>query len=129
MHIPADLRYTKTHEWAKREGSDVIIGITSHAQEELRDIVFLELPKVGRTVKQGESVAVIESVKAAFDIYAPVSGTVIRVNDAVANTPQIVNQDCYEVGWLLGISPSLPDEWSALLSAEEYSKQIQAQTH
>ena len=126
MQIPEQLRYTTTHEWAKREASDVVVGITAHAQEELRDVVFLELPKVGKAVKQGEPAAVIESVKAAFDIYAPVSGTVTRVNDAVAKAPQAVNQDCYGAGWLFAIAPSAPEEFATLLPAEAYAKQIQA---
>jgi glycine cleavage system H protein len=91
--------------------------------------VFVELPKAGRAVKQGEAVAVIESVKAAFDIYAPVSGTVTKVNDAVAKNPQLVNQDCYGSGWLYAITPSQPQDVSVLLSADAYSKQIQAGAH
>ena len=126
MHVPPDLLYTKSHEWARRDGSETVVGITSHAQEELRDVVFVELPKVGKSVKQGEAVAVIESVKAAFDIYAPVSGTISRVNDAVVKSPQIVNQDCYGAGWMFAISPSVPDELPQLLSADDYGKQIQA---
>ena len=129
MQVPAELFYTKTHEWAKRDTKDVTVGITSHAQEELRDVVFVELPKVGKIVKQAEPAAVIESVKAAFDIYAPVSGKITRVNDAAAKTPQLVNQDCYGAGWLFAIEPSAPEELSKLLSADEYAKQIQVQTH
>ena len=129
MHIPTDLFYTKTHEWARRDGGEVAVGITSHAQEELRDVVFVELPKVGRAVKQGEAVAVIESVKAAFDIYAPISGSISRINEAVAKSPQLVNQDCYGVGWLYAIAPSAPEELDALLPADAYAKQIQAGAH
>ena len=129
MRVLPELSYTKTHEWARREGNDAVVGITAHAQEELRDVVFVELPKTGKAVKQGEPVAVIESVKAAFDIYAPVSGTVSRVNDAVANTPQLVNQDCYGTGWLFAITPSKASDLSGLLSAEAYTKQIQAAAH
>ena len=129
MQVPPDLLYTKTHEWARRDGAEVVVGITSHAQEELRDVVFVELPKMGRSVKQGEAVAVIESVKAAFDIYAPVSGTVSRVNDAVAKSPQLVNQDCYGVGWLYALTPGVPAELGGLLPADAYSKQIQAGAH
>ena len=129
MQIPPDLLYTKTHEWARREAHDVSVGITAHAQEELRDVVFVELPKIGRVVKQGEPVAVIESVKAAFDIYAPVSGTLSRVNDAVVKLPQLVNQDCYGEGWLFAITLSAPNEWSSLMSAEHYSKQLQIEAH
>jgi glycine cleavage system H protein len=126
MHVPPDLLYTKTHEWAKRDAADVLVGITAHAQEELRDVVFVELPKVGRAVKQGEAVAVIESVKAAFDIYAPVSGTISRVNEAVAKSPQLINQDCYGGGWLYAVAPSSSKELEALLPADAYAKQIQA---
>lgn len=129
MHVPAELLYTKTHEWARKENSDVVVGITAHAQEELRDVVFAELPKVGRVVKQAEPVAVIESVKAAFDIYAPVSGTIVRANESVAKTPQLVNQDCYGAGWLFAVTPSNKQELSGLLSAEAYDKQLQAETH
>ena len=125
MNIPPELRYTKTHEWARQDAQEAVVGITTHAQEELRDVVFVELPKVGKPVKQGEPAAVIESVKAAFDIYAPVSGTVSRVNDAVAKTPQLVNQDCYGAGWLFAVTPSAPEEFASLLTAEEYGKQIQ----
>ena len=129
MHVPSELLYAKSHEWARRDGTEAVVGITAHAQEELRDVVFVELPKIGRVVKQGEPVAVIESVKAAFDIYAPVSGTIGRVNDAVATTPQLVNQDCYGQGWLFAIAPSNPSDWSALLSADTYAKQLQAEPH
>ncbi len=129
MSYPSELLYTKTHEWAKRDGNEVVVGITAHAQEELRDVVFVELPKVGRVVKQGEAAAVIESVKAAFDIYAPVSGTIARINDAVSKPPQVVNQDCYGRGWLFAIAPSNQKEFSNLLSAEAYTKQLQAGTH
>ena len=128
MHVPPDLLYTKTHEWAKRDANEVIVGITAHAQEELRDVVFVELPKVGKVVKQGEPAAVIESVKAAFDIYAPVSGTITRANEAVAKSPQLVNEDCYGKGWLFAITPSIPADISNLFSAADYTKQIQAET-
>ncbi|MBI3996147.1 MAG: glycine cleavage system protein GcvH [Candidatus Omnitrophica bacterium] len=129
MHVPPELLYTKTHEWAKRDPQEIVVGITAHAQEELRDVVFVELPKVGKVVKPGEPAAVIESVKAAFDIYAPVSGTISRVNDAVAKAPQLVNQDCYSKGWLFAITPSVPEDVSRLLSPDEYTKQIQTATH
>ena len=129
MHVPQELFYTKTHEWIRREGADAVVGITSHAQEELRDIVFLELPKVGKAVKQGEPAAVIESVKAAFDIYAPVSGTVTRVNDAAVKSPQLVNQDCYGTGWLFAIAPGSAEEFANLMPPGPYSKHIGAETH
>ena len=124
MHVPQVLFYTKSHEWLRREAKEAIVGITTHAQEELRDVVFLELPKVGKAVKQGEPTAVIESVKAAFDIYAPVSGTITKVNEAVIKHPQLVNQDCYGAGWLFAIAPSASEEFSNLLPAEAYAKQL-----
>ena len=129
MNIPSGLWYSKTHEWAKREANEAVVGITVHAQEELRDVVFVELPKVGKVVKQGEPAAVVESVKAAFDIYAPVSGTVSRVNAALAKTPQLINQDCYGTGWLFAVTPSQPNEFSALMSAEAYTQQLASEAH
>ena len=125
MQAPEGLRYTKTHEWTRPDAQEAVVGITTHAQEELRDVVFVELPKVGKPVKQGEPAAVIESVKAAFDIYAPVSGIVSRVNDAVAKTPQLVNQDCYGAGWLFAVTPSAPAEFASLLSSDAYAKQLE----
>ncbi len=129
MTIPQELRYTKTHEWVRQESGEVRVGITAHAQEELRDVVFVELPAVGKTVKQGEPVAVVESVKAAFDIYAPVSGTITKANEALQTTPQLVNQDCYGQGWFFAIRPSQSEDVTALLPAEEYGKLIAAQAH
>ena len=130
LAVPAELVYTKTHEWARREGAETVVGITAHAQEELRDVVFVELPKIGRVVKQGEPAAVIESVKAAFDIYAPVSGTISRVNEAAAKSPQLVNQDCYGAGWLFALTPGNAEEFSQLMPPDAYSKLIQTtKTH
>ncbi len=129
MEIPDGLFYTKTHEWARREAQETVVGITAHAQDELRDIVFIELPKVGRTVSRGQPAAVIESVKAAFDIYAPVSGTITRVNDAVVQSPQAVNQDCYGQGWLFAVAPSTPAEFATLLSSADYASVLKAASH
>ena len=129
MDVPSDLFYTKTHEWARRDGKDIVVGITSHAQEELRDVVFVELPKIGRAVRQGEPAAVIESVKAAFDIYAPVSGTISRVNEAAAKSPQLVNQDCYGQGWLFAVTPGNAEELSNLMPPDAYSTLIHSATH
>jgi glycine cleavage system H protein len=117
MKIPQELFYTKTHEWARREAKDTVVGITA------------QLPKVGRAVKQGEAVAVIESVKAAFDIYAPVAGTITRVNDPVTKSPQLVNQDCYGAGWLFALTPASASEFTSLFTAEGYEKQLQAGAH
>ncbi len=126
MDIPQTLRYTKTHEWARPADGEVLVGITAHAQEELRDVVYVELPPIGKSVKHGEPTAVVESVKAAFDIYAPMDGTVTRVNTALQKSPQLVNRDCYGEGWLFAIQPSQPDAVNALLAADEYAKLLEA---
>src|SRR5688500_1823086 len=99
--IPADLRYTREHEWAKREGNRVRVGITAYAQEQLGDVVFVELPKVGSTVTAHQTFGVVESVKAVSDLFAPVSGEVIEVNGELAQSPQTVNQEPYARGWML----------------------------
>ena len=129
MLIPQELRYTKTHEWAKRQDGEIVVGITAHAQEELRDVVYAEPPAAGKTLKQGDPAAVVESVKAAFDIYAPVSGTVTRVNLELAKTPQLINQDCYGKGWFFALKPSDPKEWEALMTAAVYQQMTQATAH
>jgi glycine cleavage system H protein len=122
MNVPANLKYAKSHEWSKVEADGTItIGITDHAQEALGDIVFLELPEVGRTVKAGEEVAVVESVKAASDIYAPITGEIIAANSDAANAPESVNSDAYAV-WLFKIKPSNPAEYDTLLDAAAYTK-------
>lgn len=122
MSIPSDLKYTKSHEWLRQEADGTVtIGITDHAQEALGDIVFLELPDAGRTVKAGEECAVVESVKAASDIYAPVSGEVVARNDAAVDTPESVNQDAY-AAWLFKLKPSNAAEIGALLDAAAYAK-------
>lgn len=126
MNVPTELRYTKSHEWARRENEEAVVGITEHAQGELRDVVFVELPEVGREVKAGEAVAVIESVKAAFDIYAPVSGKISRMNEALTQSPELVNQDCYGKGWLYAITPSSMGDVDQLKSSEDYTKLIEA---
>ena len=129
MSFPQDLRYTKSHEWAKQGEGEVVVGITAHAQEELRDVVFVELPPAGKAIKQGQPIAVVESVKAAFDIYAPVSGTVTRSNDALQKSPQLVNQDCYGNGWFFAIRPTQPEEINALMTADAYVGLLKTQTH
>lgn len=122
MSIPSDLKYTKSHEWVRQEADGTVtVGITDHAQEALGDIVFLELPETGRTVKAGEECAVVESVKAASDIYAPVSGDVIARNDAAVDAPESVNQDAY-AAWLFKLKPGNVAEIGALLDAAAYAK-------
>ena len=122
MNVPANLKYTKSHEWARLDVDGMVtIGITDHAQEALGDIVFLELPETGRKLKAGEECAVVESVKAASDIYAPISGEVVARNDAAADAPESVNQDAY-AAWLFKIKPDHPAELDALLDAAAYTK-------
>ena len=124
MNIQEDRQYAETHEWAKKEGDIVICGISDYAQNELSDIVFVELPDVGKEVKKGEQFCVVESVKAASDIYAPLSGTITRVNDTLTNAPETLNKDPYGDGWICSITPSDPAELETLLTAEQYSKHI-----
>ncbi len=120
MNIPKELFYTKTHEWARKKGGEVEAGITDHAQSELSDVVFIELPKVGRNVKQGEAVAVIESVKAAYDIYAPVSGKVSRVNPEIEKDPALVNKEPYGKGWLFALQDVPEADFKNLMDAASY---------
>lgn len=118
------LRYTRTHEWVRVEGDIAVVGVTDFAQAELGDITYLELPEPGTTVKQGDSMGVIESVKAASDIYAPVSGEVVEANKAVVDTPDLVNKSPYDDAWLVKIRMSTPDELNQLMDAEEYRKYL-----
>ena len=122
MSVPADLRYTKDHEWAKPEGDRYRIGITAYAQEQLGDVVFVELPKVGAKVTAKKSFGVVESVKAVSDLFAPLSGEIVEVNAELPNAPQIVNQDPYGKGWMIVIAPSKTDEWNELLTATQYDE-------
>jgi len=122
MNIPADLKYTESHEWVRMEADgSVTIGITEYAQDALGDIVFVELPKVGKSYTAGDDAAVVESVKAASDIYAPVSGIVVAVNDAVAAAPESINADAYSA-WLFKLKPSDPTAIDGLLDAAAYGK-------
>jgi glycine cleavage system H protein len=123
-NIPSDLKYTKSHEWVRVSGDTATVGITDHAQAELTDVVFVELPEVGRTVKAGEACAVVESVKTASDIYSPVSGKMVELNKPVTDKPDLVNTEPYTGGWFFKIKLSNPAELNALLSPEDYKKQI-----
>jgi glycine cleavage system H protein len=126
MNIPQNLHYTESHEWVRKEADGTItVGITDHAQEALGDIVFLELPEVGKTFNAGDACAVVESVKAASDIYAPVAGEVIATNEAATATPEAVNSDAYDT-WLFKIKPADISKVDALLTAEAYGKNIGA---
>ncbi|MCX8091419.1 MAG: glycine cleavage system protein GcvH [Verrucomicrobiae bacterium] len=124
-NVPGDLKYTKTHEWVRVKGDVATVGITDHAQRELTDIVFVELPDVGRKVRAGDACAVVESVKTASDIYAPVSGEILAANRAVVEDPATVNQDPYGDGWFFQIRMAQPAELDALLSPAQYTAQIQ----
>lgn len=119
-----ELKFTKTHEWLREEQNEVVIGITDHAQELLGDMVFVELPEIGDQVHAGAELGVVESVKAAADFYAPVSGVVTAVNEIVATNPAIVNTEPYTAGWLVKLKPSHPDEMTNLLNAEQYQNEI-----
>jgi glycine cleavage system H protein len=122
MNIPADLKYTESHEWVRAEADgSVTVGITEYAQDALGDIVFVELPKVGKSYTAGDDAAVVESVKAASDIYAPVSGEVVAVNDAVAAAPESINADAY-AAWLFKLKPSDANAINGLLDAAAYGK-------
>src|SRR6185503_17712708 len=123
-NVPANLKYAKSHEWVRAEGEVANVGITDHAQHELTDIVFVELPAVGRKVKAGEACAVVESVKTASDIYSPVSGEVTAANKAVVDNPASVNSEPYGGGWFFQIKLAQASEVNSLLSAADYAKQI-----
>lgn len=122
MNIPQELKYSKDHEWVKVEGSKVTIGITDYAQSQLGDVVFVELPELGAEVAAGAGFSVVESVKAVSDIYAPVSGKVIEINEALADTPEIVNQSPYDEGWIVVLEISDPAELNELLDSEAYAQ-------
>jgi len=127
--IPNDLKYLESHEWARLESDgSVTVGISDHAQSALGDLVFVEVPPVGKTLERGLAAAVVESVKAASDVYTPVSGKVIASNDSLGATPELVNQDPYGQGWLFKIRPTNTAELAALLDAQAYGK-IVAEQH
>ncbi|MGI9241577.1 MAG: glycine cleavage system protein GcvH [Verrucomicrobiales bacterium] len=124
MSQPENLKFAESHEWITTGDETATVGISHHAQEELSDIVFVELPEVGRTVTKGESIAVVESVKAASDIYAPCGGEITAVNGALEDDPARVNSDAFGEGWLFKIKLSSPDELDSLLSPDAYAAQI-----
>ena len=122
--IPTDLKYAKSHEWVRVSSGVATVGITDHAQHELTDVVFVELPEVGRKVKAGEACAVVESVKTASDIYSPVSGEITEINKTVVDNPALVNTDPYASGWFYKIKLANPAELNSLLSPEQYGAQV-----
>jgi len=124
MNVPDDLLYTESHEWIKHEGDNVRVGITDHAQSELTDVVYVELPKMDRQADAKEAIAVVESVKAASDIYAPVKGTVVEVNKALEADPGLINREPYGQGWIFILKLDNADDLKQLKDAEAYKKQI-----
>jgi glycine cleavage system H protein len=127
--VPEDLRYTREHEWAKVEGKTVRVGITAFAQEQLGDVVFVELPKVGTRIAQMQAFGVVESVKAVSDLFAPLGGEVIEINTALAKAPELVNQDPYGTGWMVIITPQQMNELDGLMSAKDYETFVAGAAH
>ncbi len=128
-NVPAELRYTKEHEWAKLEGDKARVGITAFAQEQLGDVVFVELPKVGANITARKAFGVVESVKAVSDLFAPLSGEVVEINAELPKKPEVVNADPYGKGWMIVIKLSNAKEWDGLMPAGDYEKLIAAAGH
>jgi glycine cleavage system H protein len=128
-NVPGDLKYTREHEWARQEGKRVRVGITAYAQEQLGDVVFVELPKVGARVGARQAFGVVESVKAVSDLFAPVSGEVVEANAELAQKPEIVNQDPYGKGWMIVVAPADASQWDQLLSAAQYEEFLAQGAH
>jgi len=129
-NIPTELKYAKSHEWIRDEGDGTLfVGITDHAQEQLGDLVFVELPEVGETLTAGSECAVVESVKAASDIYSPVSGEVVAVNTALEDAPETVNEDAYGDGWLFRLKASDASDMDELMDAEVYTGFVESEGH
>ena len=122
MKLDATARYAESHEWSRQEDNLIVCGITDHAQEELSDVVYVELPEVGTSLAKGEVFGVIESVTAASDLNMPMSGEIVAVNDPLTDSPEIVNQDAFGEGWLIKFTPSDPSQWDALLTPEAYQQ-------
>ncbi len=128
-NIPKDLKYTREHEWAKQEGDRVRVGITDYAQEQLGDVVFVELPKVGAKVTASKAFGVVESVKAVSDLFAPVSGEIVEANGELTKKPETVNQEPYGKGWMIVIKPSNKADWDQLLTAQQYEDFLKQAAH
>jgi glycine cleavage system H protein len=129
-NVPADLRYLKTHEWARLEDDGTItVGISDHAQQALGDLVFVEVPEEGRQLAAGESCAVVESVKAASDVYSPLNGEVVAGNAELGGQPELINQDPYGAGWIMRVRPTDKAQFSAMLDASAYEAALAAETH
>ena len=129
-NTPSELKYTKSHEWVRDEGDGVVtVGITDHAQELLGDLVFVELPEVGATLDMGGDCAVVESVKAASDVYAPLTGEVVEVNETLADAPETINQDAYGDGWMFKLKVADANELDELIGAEAYTEIAESEDH
>jgi len=129
-NVPSELRYTKSHEWVrKNDDGSMTIGITAHAQELLGDLVFVDAPETGSNFDKGDDCAVVESVKAASDVYSPISGEVIESNESLADSPELINQDAYGDGWIFKLKPADESEFDGLMSADDYSALIAADAH
>jgi glycine cleavage system H protein len=129
-HVPSELRYLKSHEWARLENDGTItIGISDHAQQSLGDLVFVEAPEAGRRVRAGEACAVVESVKAASDVYSPVSGEVVAGNADLGGQPELINSDPYGAGWIMRIRPDDKTQFAAMMDAKAYEAALAAETH
>jgi glycine cleavage system H protein len=127
MNFPDDVRYTKDHEWVRAKGGQFVVGITDFAQDQLGDVVFVELPDVGDVVKKGESFGVVESTKAVSELFAPVSGKVVEVNDPLTDAPETINEDPYEEGWMIVVEPSDAKEVETLMDAATYRAFVEEQ--
>lgn len=125
MNVPAELFYTKTHEWAKKVENKVYVGITDYAQHEITDIVHVELPEISKNFGKEQPCAVVESVKSAFDIYCPISGTIAEINEEVINAPELINQSPYEKGYLFVLENVNEEDFKLLMNAEQYTKTIE----
>ncbi len=124
-NIPSDLKYVASHEWLRLEADGTItVGITDHAQDALGDVVFVELPEVGTTVEADQEIAVVESVKAASDVYAPISGEIVEINEELVDNPELANEDPYGKAWFFNVKPANPADYDCLMSAEEYENSL-----
>ncbi len=127
MNFPEDVRYTREHEWAREQGGVITVGITGYATEQLGDVVFVELPDVGRTLAAGATFGVVEAVKTVSDLYAPIAGEVVEVNGALSDDPAAVNREPYGAGWMLRLRPADPKAFAGLLSSADYAKVVEEQ--
>ena len=129
MKLDTSVRYLKSHEWVRKEDDQIVIGITDYAQSTLSDIVYIELPEVGDTLDKGEQYGVVESVKAAADVYLPMGGEVVAINEELEDTPELVNEEAFGKGWMVRLNPANPDEWDTLLDAAGYQKVVEEESN